>query len=88
MTDPSGDYKQALEFANKAEELYPSTTSILTVAIIDEKLNNKTEALKNYKLYLERMKKFLDSYSGDFKSTYQRSYDNYKTYVEKLEAAK
>lgn len=83
-----GDTELALEYAMKAESSYATDNTAIAIAIANEKLNNKSDAIKYYKLYLERMKKFLDSYKGDYKSTYERNYEKYKSHLTELEAVK
>ena len=79
------DQKRALEYAYKAESIYPSKESALRIAIREEKVGNTKDTLKYYKLYLERMKKYLADYNGKMKSYYDREYQQYLTHTDKLE---
>jgi hypothetical protein len=65
---PSGgdSYAKSLEYAYKAEEIYPTYESALVIGSLSELTGDKTTAVKYYKLYLARVpQEVVDLNPGD-----------------------
>jgi len=54
------NYTKALEYSYKAESLSPSADAALSIALYEDKSGNTANAIKYYKLYLERNPKGAD----------------------------
>lgn len=79
---PGGqNYAQAIEFALKADGLYPTEESALIVANIEMNQNNIPNAIKYYKIYLDRASKGLEGEALD-----DSTYDYYYRLISDLEA--
>lgn len=50
----NGQYQESLDYAKKAEEYNPTTSSAQSIAMNSEKLGDNITALKYYKIQLER----------------------------------
>lgn len=68
----------ALEYAYKAEELSPSAASAITIASLEETIGNLENAIKYYKIYLERGANSYDATNQD------SDYDYYSNYIKEL----
>lgn len=80
---PGGSDKvKALEYAYKAEGLSPNEETALMIAVFEENQNDIPNAIKYYKLFLERFSK------NSNEVLYRKvDYDYYTTYVGELEAS-
>ena len=76
------DKVKALEYAYKAEGLSPTEETALMIAVFEENQNDIPNAIKYYKLFLERFSK------NSNEVLYGKvDYDYYTTYVGELEAS-
>ncbi|NTW62231.1 hypothetical protein HGB25_02370 [Candidatus Saccharibacteria bacterium] len=75
------DKALALEYAYKAESLFPDKTTALSIASLEDGMSNTSNAIKYYKLYLERAKTGTALSKLD-----QADYDYYAAKVKKLES--
>lgn len=73
----SSDNTKALEYAYQAEKYYPNKETAYSVAFYEEKLGNIINAIKYYKLYMDRLSNSEDD---------RIDFDYYSAYVKKLEA--
>lgn len=80
---PGGNDKvKALEYAYKAESLSPDEETALVIALFEESQNNIPNAIKYYKLFLERFSKNSDEVAYS-----KVDYDYYAARVSELEAS-
>lgn len=77
------DKTKALEYAYTAERLYPTENTAMLIASLSEAQKNTTNAIKYYKLYLERVSKKITS--EDPNDMTVREYNYYKKHLEALE---
>lgn len=80
MQDDKISKSEALKSAYDAESTYQSTGTALAIANNEERLGNLKDAIKYYRIYLERVP---EEYRNDSESDY--SYDYYSVYAEDLE---
>lgn len=74
---------QALEYAYNAESLDPNEKTAFWVAIAEESVGNIEEAIKYYRLFLERA----PDRESDIESSDGIDYDFYENHVKELEAS-
>lgn len=80
---PGGNDKvKALEYAYKAESLSPDEETALVIALFEESQDNTPNAIKYYKLFLERFSKNSDEVAYS-----KVDYDYYAARVGELEAS-
>lgn len=77
------DLVKALEYAYKAESLFPSEETALVIASFEDSQNNIPDAIKYYKLFLERFSNNSDRSLYIYR---QADYDYYNARVSELEA--
>lgn len=77
------DKTKALEYAYTAEKLYPTENTAMLIASLSEAQKNSINAIKYYKLYLERVSKKITS--EDPNDMTVREYNYYKKHLEALE---
>ncbi|MEI6053918.1 MAG: hypothetical protein WCQ49_00940 [Candidatus Saccharibacteria bacterium] len=75
------DFESALKFALEAERLNPTDNSALVVASLEESSGNKVEAIKYYKIYLDRYLKETEGATTD-----DSDYGYYSEHVNYLES--
>lgn len=72
--------KNSLDYAYEAEKLNSTAQTAMTIASIEESLENKITAIKYYKIYLER------SSTDNDKTNYKGDIQYYSTYIKQLES--
>jgi len=77
------DKTKALEYAYKAESLFPNENTAMLIASLEEAQKNTSNAIKYYKLYLERLSKKITSQDPEDMTV--REYNYYKKHLEALE---
>jgi len=74
------DTESAIEYAYEAEKLNPTYGSAILIATLEDRNNNSVDAIKYYKLYLERLDETAESQNPGDRQYYERR-------VAELEAA-
>ena len=73
------NYTKALEYAYRAESLSPSADTALSIALYEDKSGNTANAIKYYKLYLEKKPKGVDDAETN-------NYEYYSSRIKELES--